>query len=772
MPAPASILTKIRRYQTRGIAVTSYVVGPTPGDEEFVTIQAAIDRAVADGYTGGTNPPAQILIKPGQYNENLTLHSGIDLLAVDQGKQALSVQVVGHHTFSCTGAARNWVFISGISFTYNSDTPILTFTGDATDQRLVFRGCSVVKGGCGTNPAIDIEQSGQSAVEFYDSTAQCTGGIVVVVGPTSSYASVYFENSTCARFGGNADAISLATGTLGAFNSEFGGRIKALVASGPDPGDSYLDLTYCKLIGVGVEVLACDTSYGVSLRDCTIECDQTPSVTGAGVFYYSSVDYGWGAAGTGFATTLNGGAGALPLMAESARIWTYDNGVSGLAATNVQAAIDELASSGGGGGVEAGFFAANIDLLAAAQTTVYTVAANKRFIPKQFTLVLDGVIDLVVLPTVSWGTPAVPNLFVGGAKLHSSMISVGSVQAWEVLGDAQPAGTDLLVKVAIGATAAGLTATAIIEGILIDAAIPLPTPTPPPTPSPTSTPFPTPTPVPTPTLPMPTPTPPPTPSPTSTPFPTPTPVPTPTLPMGGFGVPILDALDPWLEAVWPLEEYSAGSDPVVRADCARGNDISDDASTPSAVGIRTLGADTASSKRLWLPCTPRLNSTGKLGLSLWFKPETDSSTWGEETMLFSVNDNASHKNDCYQLNYGGGRLFYLLFQSDGTLRYAYLACTFTAGVWYHVVGSSDGANHQLWVNNVEGTPITYDGTMRDQTGGDIYIGGYHLDYPCDAVFNAVYLWINHGLSSAIAAQLWNGSAGRFYNCVEPTPTPS
>jgi hypothetical protein len=322
--------------------LTKYLVGKDATDP-YSTIQSAIDAAVTDGHVPGNR--AQVLIKLGSYTENLTLAPGVDLIAIDQGQQSYSVSVIGAHTFSCTGGAENWVFVTGIGFTYSNDTPVLTFAGDASNQRLVFRSCLLSKT-VGASPTIDVEQSGPGAVEFYDSVVMSTNCIAVVVGPDSASVSVYFENSSCSRSAGGGVVISLATGTLGAFNSEFGGEINALPAAGPDPGDSYVDFTYCKLIAVGVEVLACNTSYGASLRDSTIETDVSPAVTGVGVFYYSSIDYGWGAVGYGFAASLNGGAGALPLSVEAAKNLTFDNAVSGLTGTNVQEAIDELALYG------------------------------------------------------------------------------------------------------------------------------------------------------------------------------------------------------------------------------------------------------------------------------------------------------------------------------------------------------------------------------------------------------------------------------------------
>jgi pectin methylesterase-like acyl-CoA thioesterase len=48
------------------------------------SIQAAIDQAVADGF--GPATPTVILVRPGTYNENLTLTGGVNLQSTVAGK--------------------------------------------------------------------------------------------------------------------------------------------------------------------------------------------------------------------------------------------------------------------------------------------------------------------------------------------------------------------------------------------------------------------------------------------------------------------------------------------------------------------------------------------------------------------------------------------------------------------------------------------------------------------------------------------------------------
>jgi len=278
------------------------------------------------------------------------------------------------------------------------------------------------------------------------------------------YTTLYLEHSSLGMIGmddgpisGYGVVITMGSGSFGAFDSTITGQVVA-------NGDAYVDFTYCALRAVFYTVLDCNTSYGVSFRDCTIYCDENPVVSGAGVFVYCSVDYAWGSTGRGFAATLNGGGGGFPLPAESAANWLYDNTVAGLLeATDVQGALDELA-----GGVETGRAERNVNLKSVAQTTLYTVPADKLFIPKRFMVVNTNIGGAAAMPTVRFGTNGSPELFVPAEGLDGSMVANYKVQAWEVIGDAQPAGTVIEFGVTVAGASAAHIGTVVLEGTLID----------------------------------------------------------------------------------------------------------------------------------------------------------------------------------------------------------------------------------------------------------------------------------------------------------------
>lgn len=83
---------------------TKYLVSSTASEGKFTTIQAAITQATADGASA--TDQAIILIKPGQYTEDLTLADGIVLkglnssFSVQNFNDDSSVQITGDHSLS------------------------------------------------------------------------------------------------------------------------------------------------------------------------------------------------------------------------------------------------------------------------------------------------------------------------------------------------------------------------------------------------------------------------------------------------------------------------------------------------------------------------------------------------------------------------------------------------------------------------------------------------------------------------------------------------
>lgn len=132
----------------------------------FTTIQAAIDQAVADGYTTGDNP-ALVEIAPGTYTENVQLKPGVNLNGISSG--ASGVYVVGNCTYPVSNGAtraQNSIAIQNMTLTcLNGIT--LDISGNAPIQ-LTLVGVSVQKqSGGDANPAYQHQNTGAgSRVRF------------------------------------------------------------------------------------------------------------------------------------------------------------------------------------------------------------------------------------------------------------------------------------------------------------------------------------------------------------------------------------------------------------------------------------------------------------------------------------------------------------------------------------------------------------------------------------------------------------------------------
>lgn len=123
-----------------GTTIGPYIVGPTGSD--FPTIQAAIAAAIAGGASDTT--PANIYIKPGAYNENLTAQAGIRLIGLGAGASSSSndfpaVSVVWNGT--CTLSSGTMVFES-IRFAYTGTDTVIVSGGNLKFNYCQFYGSS------------------------------------------------------------------------------------------------------------------------------------------------------------------------------------------------------------------------------------------------------------------------------------------------------------------------------------------------------------------------------------------------------------------------------------------------------------------------------------------------------------------------------------------------------------------------------------------------------------------------------------------------------
>lgn len=300
--------------------------------QPFKTIQDAIDAA-----SSGT----LIDIVSGTYPEDITLKPGVYL----KSKLGLQPGVMITGKVSWPSGAGT-ILMNGI-YVFNDSDHAIDFGGTGV-QKLRAYNSKFETNSEGAHHGINHTNTNTGSEIFLkDSLVQVrdsSGGAKAVETVITSQGSIGLNN-TSVRLIDNIDNIAVnLKGAIAYWHrmDEIRGRV--IVA----------DLASCNisLEGMYADTLSCleTNSAGLSvLSSVILSSTASPIVTGAGAFAFSHV--GYSSTGQGLAETLNGGEGAAigAIPAESADGIIYDNTISGLTATRVKTALDELAGSVGGG---------------------------------------------------------------------------------------------------------------------------------------------------------------------------------------------------------------------------------------------------------------------------------------------------------------------------------------------------------------------------------------------------------------------------------------
>jgi hypothetical protein len=294
----------------------------------YKTVQAAITAA---------SPTTIVVIEPGSYNENLALKAGVYLRSRGD-TSSYGVTIVGKLTFS-SGAGN--VLLSGL-YIYNTSGHALEFSG-ADAQKVRAYNCKFETNSAGAHHAVlATNTNAGSELLLNDCLLQVlnsSGGARGLETDVASALSIGAKETTL-KVVDHIDNLALnLTGAVKYWHTLDQIRGRVAVAS-----TATATITLCSLYAVAQAVLTTNSTGLTVLTSCLISTGASPTIAGAGAFAYGGVSYG--AAGIGFAATLNGGAGPDPgaIGSESALNLVYDNTISGLSATRVKTAIDELAA--------------------------------------------------------------------------------------------------------------------------------------------------------------------------------------------------------------------------------------------------------------------------------------------------------------------------------------------------------------------------------------------------------------------------------------------
>jgi len=193
----------------------------------FTSIQAAIDQAVADGFTSSANI-AVVEVDPGTYNENVALKPGVYLVNQTQFNGGVAndgsggiVTINGNSTYANSNAASigaNTIFVNGINFTCLNGVA-LAVSGTAA-LRLILNQCNVHKQvGGDINPCFSMNNTGSNSVtRFQDSSSvqSCVANVAVdvvngIVEMRDRTTQIFSPNSTTLLAAVNVDNSSTFT---------------------------------------------------------------------------------------------------------------------------------------------------------------------------------------------------------------------------------------------------------------------------------------------------------------------------------------------------------------------------------------------------------------------------------------------------------------------------------------------------------------------------------------------------------------------------------
>lgn len=262
----------------------------------LLTISAAITAA-----TAGTT----IYVSPGTYTENLTLKAGVSII----GQQSGSSIITGNITANYSGT----VYLHSLDFQASSGIVLLLSGTNATNLQIddchidSLSGASHAISYTNTNAASKLLMDNGAVTVAVSTTAKCFQSVPGVAG------SIIFEDiSTRILDTKTNNALNIA-GAL-TFSHLFD-DVHGTVTVANTASYNGIDLTF----DTGSSPMLTTNSSTISTL-INIACLSTanPVVTGAGLFAFGQIAFT--STGEGFASTLNGGAGASPIPGSSIQL--------------------------------------------------------------------------------------------------------------------------------------------------------------------------------------------------------------------------------------------------------------------------------------------------------------------------------------------------------------------------------------------------------------------------------------------------------------------
>jgi len=266
--------TSTNQYQS-----SEYIVDPTSDESPYNTIQAALDAENAVGSG------SEIYVRPGTYNENLTLYDG----QVIKGA-TLETIIVGNHTPPASG-------ISTLKDLYliASSGDVLTSAVAGTAIILVENCYITVTNGY----VFDLPNWAGGTLALISSTdASTNNGVINCTGGANALISGSFAGrgvgNTLTFSNGNLDIISTRVGCpvsvagTGTITINEGSSLLGTLTTG---GSVTTSMTNTKVSTGATQAITHSSSNTLTLADVNINTTNVPAVGGTGTLVLGSVTY-------------------------------------------------------------------------------------------------------------------------------------------------------------------------------------------------------------------------------------------------------------------------------------------------------------------------------------------------------------------------------------------------------------------------------------------------------------------------------------------------
>jgi hypothetical protein len=225
---PDRYVAYVNKSGNDGTALVNDIAKP------FLTVQAAINAAVAAGYVNSANR-CNIFISPGIYTENLTLASSVNLVS-SSSQMDVTVRIEGEHVYAPVSGsiADNTVNLIGLYLSNGSASPL-------------------------ANPVLSLGGTVPCRVRLLDtsvdmSAAASTSNAVVVNNSNAVlYVSCNLTMAKIERRGAAADSVQVISGTF----SSFGCDVAAGTGRAIDIAGGTCTFAYGTLSSSGSEVVRC-----------------------------------------------------------------------------------------------------------------------------------------------------------------------------------------------------------------------------------------------------------------------------------------------------------------------------------------------------------------------------------------------------------------------------------------------------------------------------------------------------------------------------------